>query len=73
MKKSHNIINEINELTLKIEQDYPELYQYLDENPVTIPRSEEPQLNTKTFSDWLDSLKELLEHHIENHTKTLNK
>lgn len=58
---------EINKLTLRIEQDYPELYQYLDETPLTIPSNEHPQLTEKTFADWLDSLKELLEHHIEHH------
>jgi hypothetical protein len=72
MKRLQEITKEINDLTLKIEQEYPELYQYLDENPLTIPCCEHPELNTKTMSDWLDSLKELLNHHIENH-KTNNK
>ena len=67
MKRLQKLFIEINELTLKIEQEYPELYQYLDENPMTIPSSEHPELDTKTFADWLDSLKELLKHHIETH------
>ncbi|WP_341224788.1 hypothetical protein [uncultured Arcticibacterium sp.] len=69
MKRIQELSKEISELTLKIEQEYPELYQYLDENPVTIPCCEHPDLNIKTFSDWLDSLKLLLKHHIENHNK----
>jgi translation initiation factor 2 alpha subunit (eIF-2alpha) len=67
MKQLKERTKEIYDLTLRIEQEYPELYQYLDENPMTIPSSEHPELNTKIFSDWLDSLKELLKHHIENH------
>ena len=67
MKKLQNLFKEINDLTLKIEQEYPELYQYLDENPITIPGSEHPKLDTETFSDWLESLKALLKHHIETH------
>lgn len=69
MGKLNEINQEITALTLKIEQEYPELYQYLNENPITIPNSENPDLNTKTFSDWLENLKELLQHYIENHKK----
>lgn len=67
MKRLQQITKKINELTLKIEQDYPELYQYLDENPVTIPRGQNTELTTKNFSDYLESLKQILEHYIENH------
>ena len=37
MKRLQKLIKEINDITLKIEQEYPELYQYLDETPLTIP------------------------------------
>ncbi|MCB0397352.1 MAG: hypothetical protein KDD36_11890 [Flavobacteriales bacterium] len=67
MKRLQDLTKEIYELTLKIEQEYPELYQYLDETPVTIPSYDHPKLDIKNFSDYLDSLKQLLEHHIENH------
>ena len=65
MKKLQQFIKEINYLTLEIEQKYPELYRYLDENPITISTSERPELAVRTFSDYLDSLKALLQHHIE--------
>ncbi len=42
MKKLQQLTKEINEFTLRIEQDYPELYQYLDENPITIRDCETP-------------------------------
>lgn len=72
MKQILKLTKEINELTLKIEQEYPELYQYLDENPITIPCCDHPQVDTKNFSDYLDSLKQLLEHHLANHTSQKN-
>lgn len=67
MKRIQQLTQEINEITLLIEQEYPELYQYLDENPITIPSMEHPQMDTKNFSDYLNSLKQLLKHHIETH------
>lgn len=65
MKRLQQLTRDINELTLKIEQDFPELYQFLNETPITIPSSTDP-INTKNFSDYLDSLKQILERHIEN-------
>ena len=69
MKRLQQLTKEINELTNKIERDYPELYQYLDETPIDIPSNDYSKLDTKNFSEYLDSLKELLKHHIETHDK----
>jgi len=69
MKKTHQLLKEINEITLKMEQDYPELYQYLDENPITIPNLAHPHLDTKVFAEYLVSLKGLLQNYIETHKK----
>ncbi|WP_299253641.1 hypothetical protein [uncultured Cytophaga sp.] len=67
MKKSLDLLKEITQLTYKIEKEYPELYVYLDENPITIPTENHPDLNKRLFSDYLSTLKVLLEHHIETH------
>jgi len=66
MKRIQELNKEINDMTLKIQQEHPELYKYLDENPITIANSEDPEMNIKNLSNWLDSLKQLLKHHIEN-------
>lgn len=66
MKRLQEITQQINELTMKIEREYPELYQYLDENPVTLPNRPHAAMTTKNFSDYLESLKQLLEHYIES-------
>lgn len=67
MKRLQKLTKEINDLTMKIEQEYPELYQYLNETPIDIPSNDYSKLDTKNFSEYLDSLKELLKHHIDTH------
>lgn len=67
MKKMRSLMNEITRLTLEIETDYPELYKYLEENPVTIPAIKSPMVDHKVMNDYLESLKELLKHHLETH------
>lgn len=69
MKKMHKLLKEINEITLKMEEQYPELYEHLDENPLTIPINPHPHLDTNVFSDYLESLKTLLQNHIDKHSK----
>lgn len=56
MERTEKLSQEINELTFKIEQEYPELYGFLNENPITIPTSDDPQINTETLADYLDTL-----------------
>ena len=69
MKKSQELLKELMDITYKIESEYPELYKYLDENPVTIPIVEHPHLTNKVFSDYLTDLKNLLNNHIQSHKK----
>jgi hypothetical protein len=73
MKKLQELTKEINEMTLKIEQEYPELYRNLDEIPITISQSDHINLTLENFSDYLDSLKQILKHHIEVHKNKKNK
>ena len=52
MKKIQKLTQEINELTVRIEQEHPELYRYLDENPITIPVDDEAKPTIKSFTDY---------------------
>jgi hypothetical protein len=70
MKNTHNVLTEISQIIQTIETDYPELYQFLDENPVTIPSEAHPDLDKNTLENYLMDLNRLLKHHMENHTKT---
>jgi hypothetical protein len=49
MKKLQELTKEINEMTLKIEQEYPELYRNLDEIPITISQSDHMNPTLKNF------------------------
>ena len=69
MNKLQSILTEITELTNNIETNYPELYQFLDENPMTIPASGHPNIDRQAMFAYLESLKQLLKHHLETHTK----
>lgn len=65
MNNEQNLLKEISQLTKTIETNYPEIYQFLDESPVTIPSESNPSINKKILKDYLDSLKQLLKHHLE--------
>ena len=67
MKNLQEILLDITRLTSNIETNYPELYRNLDENPMTIPVDNHPEIDVKIMQDYLESLKQLLKHHIENH------
>ncbi|MDY0780880.1 hypothetical protein [Tenacibaculum sp. IB213877] len=65
MKSIQKIMEEITQLTYNIEINYPELYQFLNENPETIPSTDHPEIDEKTLQNHLDSLKQVLKHYIK--------
>jgi hypothetical protein len=69
MKDIKTLLQDITLLTSNIETNYPELYQYLGENPLTLPTSKHPQIDTRILQEYLMSLKQLLWHHLETHQK----
>ena len=71
MKKLHKILNEITELTLNIETNYPELYRSLDENPLTLPVIQHPHMDKAIMQEYLESLKQLLNHYLDEHKTAL--
>jgi len=62
---TQKLLSEITKLTKKIETDYPEIYQFLDEIPATIPSEKDPDINNKVLRDYLESLKQLIKNHVE--------
>ncbi|AUC79402.1 hypothetical protein CW736_08440 [Nonlabens sp. MB-3u-79] len=67
MKNLHHLLLEITTLTTKIETNYPELYRSLDENPMTLANSSHPHVDREAMEEYLESLKQLLRHHVETH------
>ncbi|MDG1729447.1 MAG: hypothetical protein P8K68_07595 [Algibacter sp.] len=67
MKNLRKLLTEITQLTTNIETNYPELYRSLDENPLTIPKTDHPNVDKQVMEEYLESLKQLLKHHLETH------
>ncbi|WP_250433587.1 hypothetical protein [Hanstruepera flava] len=67
MKNVQELLTEITQVTRDIETNYPEVYQYLDENPVTIPNMEHPKVDASELEDYLESLKDLIKKYKEEH------
>jgi hypothetical protein len=65
MKTLASVLTEISEITNRIRQDYPELYELLEENKVSVYTGGK-EIEGDEFAEYLDSLKEKLEHYIEN-------
>ncbi len=60
-------MTEITQLTSNIETNYPDLYRTLDEEPITIPNQQHPDINDKVLHDYLTGLKQILKSFIETH------
>lgn len=67
MKNLNSLLREITQLTGNLESNYPELYRFLDENPMTIPNEGRPEMNREALESYLESLKHLLRDHLESH------
>lgn len=72
MRTQNELTAEITKLTSMIQDKYPELYRNLDENPVTIPNAENPTVDEKEMSEYLEGMIQSLRKMIVNHEKALN-
>jgi len=68
---------ELNEMILvktnNIREEHPELLQYLNEMPLTIPYEENPTLTVKTLSSYYNSLVTLIQENEDNKIKKKQK
>jgi len=69
MNTLQNIITQIIKITSNIENNYPELYAVLDENPLTMDSVEHPIMSIELMEDYLDTLKQILKNYIKTHNK----
>jgi hypothetical protein len=69
MESLNKLMQEIINITAIIETDYPELYKYLSETPLSIADVKEKSINSHDLTEYLATLKSQLEHHIETHKK----
>lgn len=57
--------------TMWIRNNEPELSKYLNEMPVTIPTGENPAINLKNLSDYLDSLNQMVKNYSNDKVLSL--
>ena len=69
MKTLNQLMQEIIRLTTEIETQYPELYKYLNETPLTLSETGNQKIHTTELELYLETLKSQLVHHIETHQK----
>ncbi len=67
MKTEEQWNKAILDITLKINEEFPELSKYISEMPVTIPDVEDPQINIKNLKEYYNSLETLLKKYTNNH------
>ena len=65
MKSQKPIVSQIVQLIGVLEAEYPEIYGFLNENPMTIPSKAHPDIDRNTFVTYLDDLRQLLNHHLQ--------
>jgi hypothetical protein len=69
MKTEKEIEDAILKITMKIQNQYPELSKYLAEMPVTVPDIKTPEINIKNLQEYYNSLLALLKKYAPNHDK----
>ncbi len=67
MENLGTVLSEIVALTTTIETDYPELYRFLDEEPVTLLTEREVPIDQQTMQANLQSSKQLLKIYTKTH------
>ncbi len=67
MKTEKQLNTDILEMTMKIQEQFPELSKYITEMPVTIPNAATPEITTKILQEYYDSLVILLKDYTINH------
>ena len=69
MKTENEINKDIIETTMVIDETFPELSKYIEEMPVTIPNTNEPEINETNLKDYQSSLDALLNKYAVNHNQ----
>lgn len=62
-----DILIQINSLCAQIKTKYPELYSFLEEEPITIASERYPDVSEKMLQNYLENLQELLKTYGKTH------
>lgn len=69
MKTENEINKNVTETTMAINEKFPELSKYIEEMPVTIPNTNEPEINETNLKDYQSSLDALLNKYAAKHNR----
>jgi hypothetical protein len=68
--KTEKVLNaQILGITMKIQEEFPELSKYIAEIPITIPNEASPEISLKVLEDYYKTLQVLVEDYIESQTE----
>lgn len=67
MEAEKELNAKIMEITLQIQDKYPELSKFLNEMPVTIPTESNPEINVKVLEEYYESLNNMLKKYELEH------
>ncbi|MGG9962597.1 hypothetical protein [Ferruginibacter sp. SUN106] len=70
MKTEAELNDAIVKLTVTIQEKFPELNKYITEMPVTIPDTDNPEINIKKLQEYHDSLTSLVHKYSLSHGNT---
>lgn len=63
----NELINDIKDLLTEIETYYPEVYNFLDEDPVTVHMAMNGEVTDEDLKEFLEGLREKLQRFKESH------
>ena len=59
------------DVTIKIQEQFPALYQILNEMPVTIPCTKMPEINNMVLKEYHESLLSLVNRYLAVHKQSI--
>ncbi len=69
-QKEKDLNSKILKITMRIQEHYPELSQYLEEMPVTVPSENNPEITLNQLQSYYESLNSLLNKYKVDSVKT---
>ncbi|WP_297517145.1 hypothetical protein [Flavobacterium sp.] len=67
METEQELNAKILKITMVIRDNYPELHQYLNEMPITIPVDQNPEINVQHLKKYYDSLVAIFRNYVAEH------
>lgn len=69
MKTEKELNAKILEITLRIQEEFPELSKYIAELPITIPNEATPEININVLEEYYKTLQIILSDYILSQTE----